>query len=83
VTDATEAAIERGEATGFSFPHLEADDLWEAVHRAMLLRRERRDLWRQLALTGMRLDFSWEASARHYGALYAQALADRPAVQSA
>jgi starch synthase len=83
VTDATEAAIEHGEATGFSFPRPNADDLWEAVHRAMLLHRERRDVWRKLALTGMRLDFSWESSARHYGALYAQALADRLAPQPA
>jgi len=83
VTDATEEAIERSVATGFTFPRPEADELWEAVHRAMLMHRERPDVWRRLALTGMRLDLSWEASARHYGSLYAQALADRTGVQPA
>jgi starch synthase len=77
VVDASEEAILRGEATGFSFAEPDVDELWEAVHRAMRLYRERRDLWRALVLKGMGKDFSWESSARHYDALYEEALNDR------
>jgi starch synthase len=73
VVDATEEVIARGEATGFVFDTPTPEALAAAVRRALALYREP-DLWRQLAVTGMRQDFSWERSASRYLDLYGQAL---------
>lgn len=71
--------IEDGTATGFTFEPANADALWHTVREAHLLYRERPDLWQRLAINGMRGDFSWESSARHYQRLYAAAVSDREA----
>ena len=82
VTDATAETIESGAATGFAFHQSNADALWGAVHRALVIYREQPDLWRKLAVNGMRRDFSWESSARNYVQLYREALADLNAAAS-
>jgi starch synthase len=77
VTNATAEGIEAGRSTGFTFHQANADALWESAQQALRLYRDRPELWRRLALNGMRQDFSWEASARHYERLYKTALSDR------
>jgi starch synthase len=64
------------------FPRPNADSLWESVNEALLMYRQQAELWRQLALTGMRQDFSWEASAQRYADWYREALAERQATGS-
>lgn len=76
VIDATLNNIQAGIATGFMFEHADATGLWYAVQQALNLYMNEPEKWRQLAITGMKQDFSWEASARRYIELYQQAIAD-------
>ena len=76
VVDATPANLEAGTATGFLFDHPDPDGLWYAVRQAIGLRERSLEQWERLALTGMRRDFSWEASAKRYEALYRETVAD-------
>jgi starch synthase len=75
VVDATPTNLLRGTATGFVFEHADADGLWHAVERAIEFHQRPRIWWRRLAVNGMRQDFSWTASARHYIELYERAIA--------
>lgn len=77
VIDAAPELIASGEATGFGFENANADELWRGVRRALQMYRDHADLWRSLAMNGMAKDFSWQASARRYEQLYAEALDDR------
>jgi starch synthase len=74
VVDATEETLRNGTATGFSFAAPSAKALHEALCRALALYEHPR-LWRRLLTTGMAQDFSWAASAHHYQAIYAEAIA--------
>jgi starch synthase len=76
VRDATPEQLQDGTATGFLFDEENKDGLWHAVRRALELRQHPQVWWQKLATTGMRQDFSWEASARYYEAIYRQALQD-------
>jgi starch synthase len=69
VVDATPETIAKKSATGFVFAPLSAETLFAACRRAAELYRNKR-IWRQLQKNGMARDFSWEASARKYLALY-------------
>lgn len=69
VKDADVANLANGTATGFVFDEPSQLALMGAVRRALTLFREPLT-WRRLQLTGMNCDFSWEASARKYIALY-------------
>jgi starch synthase len=62
-----------GRGTGFLFDAPTAAGLLEAVRRAIGTQRQP-SLWRQLVRNGMAEDFSWEASAREYVALYRKAV---------
>lgn len=73
VVDASEANLANGSATGFQFEHANSDGLWWATNRAIGLYRDQPDLWRKMIVTGMKQDFSWKQSARHYLELYEQA----------
>lgn len=77
VVDASPTNLEAGSATGFAFEHANADGLWYAMRQAIGVYKRSLDEWRQLALTGMAQDFSWEASALRYEELYREAIADR------
>ncbi len=79
VVDATPTNLEAGTATGFVFEHANLDGLWYAMHQAVNLRHRSPDGWQQLAITGMLQDFSWDASARRYEALYLEAISARRA----
>ena len=63
----------RRSGTGFVFDRSTSDDLLGAVRRAVETYRQP-SLWRQLVRHGMAEDFSWEASARQYVALYRKAI---------
>lgn len=67
----------QGTATGFMFDEPTAQSLLGAIRQALRLYREEPGVWGQMATTGMRHDFSWEASARQYQELYADAIAER------
>jgi starch synthase len=77
VVHASPAALAEGRATGFLFDAPTADALWHSVQQALALYRGNPEGWRRLAITGMARDFSWEASARSYLQLYADAIAER------
>ncbi len=72
VVDATATSIADRSATGFVFDHATAEDLTSALVRALSLYREPL-VWRRLQLQAMAQDFSWDASATQYAALYSAA----------
>jgi starch synthase len=67
---------EGGRATGFVFEEATADALTGAIDRALALYRQP-TLWRETMLRAMAQDFSWEASAEGYLALYSELVAAR------
>jgi starch synthase len=77
VIHATSEALADGTATGFLFEEPRAEALLDAVLQALHLFRDDPPGWRRLATAGMQQDFSWEASARRYLQLYAEAIAER------
>ena len=74
ITDASEAALADGSASGFLFAEPAADALWQAIGKALAAWRAPAQ-WQALQRAGMAKDFGWGASAREYARLYA-ALAD-------
>lgn len=54
---------------GFKFYEYSSERLLEKIDEALSVYSER-DLWRVLMQNGMRADYSWSASARHYVELY-------------
>ncbi len=68
----TEFRPARCTGTGFGFSETTARGLLEAAMRALAAYREPA-LWRQLVRNAMAADFSWQASAREYVALYRKA----------
>jgi starch synthase len=72
VVDATAASIADRTATGFVFDEATRDALIAAVKRALALYREPLT-WRRLQLQAMAQNFSWNASASKYAALYSAA----------
>ena len=70
VIDASAGNLKSGKATGFVFEHADPNGLWWAIGRALTLWRAASSGWEQLAVTGMRQDHSWQASARRYEELY-------------
>ena len=74
VVDASPANLEAGTATGYLFDHADVEGLWYAIRQVINLRDRSPDEWRQLAITGMEQDFSWEASALRYIAVYREAI---------
>lgn len=62
---------ESGEANGFVFHGATARELLAAIQRAISLFKQK-DRWKQLQLNAMSKDFSWDASAKEYLAIYEQ-----------
>jgi starch synthase len=58
-----------GRGTGFKFKEYTPEALVRTVKRALKVFARRKD-WRALQLSGMRQDFSWDASAREYVKVY-------------
>jgi starch synthase len=69
VVDADAASLAAGTATGFVFGDPDPQALLAALRRAVDLWRDD-SRWRQMQLTAMRQDFSWQQSARRYLELY-------------
>ena len=69
VLDADPLAIRNDEATGFVFGPATSAALAEALARTLDAWRQP-TLWRQLMLRGMTQNYSWDASAGQYLALY-------------
>lgn len=74
VTDTTDASLADGSATGFMFDEATPAAFLTAVQRALACYHNPRQ-WNQIKKNGMACDFSWEASARQYQALYRRMLA--------
>ncbi|MBF0425306.1 MAG: glycogen synthase [Magnetococcales bacterium] len=64
------APLPREQRNGFVFEHADNTGIESALHRALGLYRERRDLWRQLLVTGMKTDLSWRHPAGDYLNVY-------------
>lgn len=69
VVDCNEASLLSGEASGFVFHHMTAQELLHTIHRALAMYRDRAN-WQAVQLNGMRKDFGWRASAEAYLQIY-------------
>ena len=59
---------------GFTFFDFTAHYFFDAAQRAIEVYRKHPDRWKQMMITAMGQDFSWEKSAEKYLAVYTQAL---------
>ncbi len=69
VVDANAVTLADGSATGFVFDEATPEGLLGAAQRATALYRDRAS-WQRTMRQAMTRDFSWEAAARQYVALY-------------
>ncbi len=69
VVDADATSLADGTATGFAFDAESPQGLLAAIARAVTL-YDQPPLWRRMVRRAMTRDFSWEAAARQYLALY-------------
>jgi starch synthase len=76
VVDATEAAVQADEATGFAFGPATPGALTVALAQTISAYRSP-TLWRQLMLRGMAQNFSWAASAAQYMRLYQETIQEK------
>jgi len=70
VTDATEANLAAGKATGFAFVTYAPEAFLEAIDRAHAMYTKNRTQWRAMQRTAMLQDWSWRRSAAEYEQLY-------------
>ncbi len=68
---------------GFTFFDFTADELLNAVRRAVDIFRNHPDQWKQMMAAAMEKDFSWEKSAEQYLVLYAETLGKRDKLRPA
>jgi starch synthase len=76
VTDADEAALHEGQATGFVFDDASGNALADAFRRAAALYRQP-GRWQAVMATAMQRDNGWRQAAADYLAVYRQAIAAR------
>ena len=69
VVDANAVTLADGSATGFAFEEETPEGLLAAIQRAVALFDDQAS-WRRVMRQGMTRDFSWQAAARQYLALY-------------
>jgi len=69
VVDASAVTLADGSATGFAFDGLTPEALLEAAARAAGL-MDQPPIWRRMIRRAMTRNFSWDAAARQYVALY-------------
>jgi len=77
VVDADAASLAKGSATGFAFDDDSPQALMAVALRAIDLFRQR-EVWQRMMRQAMAQDFSWEAAARQYVALYRSLRPDLP-----
>jgi len=63
-------------ATGVVFNEDKGSTLFDAINLTNLLYQDKK-VWKKLMISGMKQEFSWKESAKHYLELYAQAIEDR------
>ncbi len=56
--------------TGFSFTNYNAHEMRDVVLYALNVYRNHRDAWNEMAVRGMKLDYSWRNSAKEYAKIY-------------
>lgn len=61
-----------GTGTGFSFANYNAHEMLNVIRYAKKVYKESRYAWNSMILRAMSMDFSWNASAKKYEALYDQ-----------
>jgi starch synthase len=71
VVDCTLRTLVDGTATGFKFFSPSAEALMGAIQRCAAAHGDTA-VWRALQRHGMARDFSWNAAARQYAAIYAR-----------
>ena len=71
--------LRAGTATGFKFFAPTAEALLAAIERCNAAYRDPA-VWRALQHNGMKRDFSWDAAAQEYAAIYARLVAGRQAL---
>jgi len=69
VSDCSPATLADESASGFLFEPFTANDLLNAIKRAVVIFRDKKT-WQRLQKNGMAKDFSWQASATAYQQLY-------------
>ena len=69
IVDITPESVAAGTGTGFMFTDTTPEALLAALERAVAAFADRR-AWRRIQRAGMARDFSWDAAARMYAALY-------------
>ena len=57
------------DGNGFSFRSYDPEQLTDTIRRALAWYQEKSH-WQQVQVRGMRIDFSWDRSAREYVRLY-------------
>ena len=80
VKDATQGNINQKQATGVVFYEPTEQALFDAIQRAYQLYNNPQ-LWTDIITTGMRQQFSWEASANAYIKLYQAAIEARRSIE--
>jgi starch synthase len=65
-----------GTGTGFTFDEYSAQALLNTLRWALGIYQDRA-AWRRIQLEGMKLDFSWDASARQYVKVYERAMGEK------
>ncbi len=73
VCDATDAQVDRGVATGFSFYSYDEDGIEKCLAKAVDTYSRHPELWGKLVATGMHQDWSWSKSAASYVEAYGRA----------
>jgi len=73
VVDCTPETLKNGTASGFMFDGMTADNLFEAIERAVHLYRDK-PKWKALRQICMEKNFSWQASAEAYRDVYLKVL---------
>lgn len=74
VVHATGETIENKTANGFRFDEFSAPALSHSLEQATHMYHHHRKNWNQLMQTGMRQDWSWNASAKRYEDLYRETM---------
>jgi starch synthase len=77
VANATANRLAEGTASGFTFRQYDAAKLADTIRRAARMFHNARETWRALIKSMMKLDYSWEHSARAYVKLYGQLAPER------
>ena len=70
VRDATPANLHNRTANGFRFDDYSLVGLERAVNKAVDVYMHNQPQWNQIVESGMRDDWSWEQSAKHYMEIY-------------